>query len=331
MLPYRQKPLPSLACNISPARLLRCFAATMALFLLGILTAASGWALVAQTSMATPQQLVAALIDAVQADDDAALLNLLGPDSADLISSGDPVADRNDRSRFLQAYTEKNSLEQNDQGQVVFLVGSEDYPFPIPIIRQADGWLFDTQAGLEEILNRRIGRNELHTIEVIQAYTAAQREYAVRQRNQGVATFAQRLASTDGNRDGLYWDAGEGELESPLGPLLARASEEGYAAGLNEDSPDPFYGYYFKNLKSQGGHANGGAFDYVSDGKMVLGFALVAYPANYGASGIMTFIVNQEGVIYEKDLGETTGLLAAAMTSFDPDDSWSLSLESAGQ
>jgi hypothetical protein len=282
-----------------------------------------------QKSFASPQQAVAALVAAVQVDNDAELFVILGPGSEDLLSSGDKVADQNGRARFLKAYEEKNSLDQEDEGRAVLLVGVKDYPFPIPIVRQGDVWLFDTRAGREEILNRRIGRNELHTIEVMRAYTDAQREYACMKRNGGGPRFAQKFASSEGKKDGLYWKAREGEEESPLGPLIAGATKEGYAGGLDEDSPEPFHGYYFKILKGQGEHANGGAFEYVVDGKMVLGFAMVAYPAKYGSSGIMTFIVNQEGVIYEKNLGEDTATAAAAITTFDPYDTWRKSEEPA--
>jgi len=286
---------------------------------------------VGQKSFVSPQQTVAALVAAVQDNNDAELLAILGPGSEDLISSGDRVADQKGRARFLKAYEEKNSLEQEDKDRAVLLVGGKDYPFPIPIVQQGDAWLFDTQAGMEEILNRRIGRNELHTIEVMHAYTDAQREYACMKRKSGGPEFAEKFASSEGKKDGLYWEAGQGEEKSPFGPLIARATEEGYAGGLDEDPPEPFHGYYFKILKAQGEHADDGAFDYVADGKMVLGFALVAYPAKHGASGIMTFIVNQEGVIFEKDLGEDTAKAAAAMTTFDPDDTWKMYKERTDQ
>jgi hypothetical protein len=286
---------------------------------------------VGQKSFVSPQQAVAALVAAVQENNDAELLVILGPGSEDLISSGDRVADQKGRARFLKAYEEKNSLEQEDKDRAVLLVGGKDYPFPIPIVQQGDAWLFDTQAGMEEILNRRIGRNELHTIEVMHAYTDAQREYACMKRKSGGPEFAEKFASSEGKKDGLYWEAGQGEEKSPFGPLIARATEEGYAGGLDEDPPEPFHGYYFKILKAQGEHADDGAFDYVADGKMVLGFALVAYPAKHGASGIMTFIVNQEGVIFEKDLGEDTAKAAAAMTTFDPDDTWKMYKERTDQ
>jgi len=275
-----------------------------------------------QQSFASPLLAVSALAAAVQADDDSGLLAILGPDAEDLIFSGDQVADQNGRARFLEIYAEQSRLEQQEPGRAVLLIGSKDYPFPIPLVQQDETWRFDTAAGREEILNRRIGRNELHTIEVMHAYTAAQREYACMNRNGGRQEFAQKFASSEGQKDGLYWKTGENEAASPFGPLIARATEEGYRGGLDEDPPEPFHGYLFKILKAQGQHASGGAFDYVADGKMVLGFALVAYPAKYGASGIMTFIVNQEGAIYQKNLGEDTATVAAAMTAFDPEGTW---------
>ncbi|APG29125.1 hypothetical protein A7E78_11795 [Syntrophotalea acetylenivorans] len=270
----------------------------------------------------SPQQAVVSLVAAVQHDDDSVLLAILGPDAQDLITSGDPVADKNSRKRFLQVFAEKHRLDKDQAGKAVLIIGNKDYPFPIPLRQHGDVWVFDTSAGREEILNRRIGRNELHTIEVMRAYTAAQREYASNRHHKVNPTFAQKLTSSEGQRDGLYWPVAEGETESPFGLLIARATEEGYEDGLAENPPEPFHGYFFKILKAQGTHARGGAFNYVAGGRMVLGFAMVAYPAKYEASGIMTFIVNQEGVIYEKDLGEETADKALAMTDFDPDDSW---------
>jgi hypothetical protein len=318
--------------NADTYGILRLSPGALAIFIaLAVATAMAGEQ-EGQKGFASPQEAVATLVAAVKADNDAELQAVLGPGSEDLISSGDKVADQRGRARFLKAYEEKNSLEQKDEGRAVLIVGSNDYTFPIPIVRQGAAWLFDTQAGREEILNRRIGRNELHTIDVMHAYTDAQREYACMARDEGGnQEFAQKFASSEGKKDGLYWKAGEGEAESPFGPLIARATEEGYSGALGEGPPEPFYGYYFKILKAQGEHAKGGAFDYVADGKMVLGFALVGYPAKYGASGIMTFIVNQEGVIYEKDLGEDTAKAAAAMTTFDPDDTWKIYEEDTDQ
>ena len=313
--------------------MLRLFTGALAILTaLAVMAVLPAAAEVPQDSMtfASPFRAVAALVAAVQDNNNDELLAILGPGSEDIIFSGDPVADQHGREQFLQAYNEQHTLQQEEEGQAELLVGADDYPFPIPIVRQGSVWFFDTSAGIEEILNRRIGRNELHTIEVMQAYTAAQREYACLPHNGNGTEFAQKFASSEGKKDGLYWQADPGEPESPFGPLIAEATEEGYTGGLDENPPEPFHGYYLKILKAQGKHAIGGAFDYVVNGKMILGFGLVAYPAKYGASGIMTFIVNQEGVIYEKDLGEDTAAIAAAMAAFDPDDTWHKYEEAAG-
>ena len=198
-------------------------------------------------------------------------------------------------------------------------IGKDNWPLPIPIVKAGEIWVFDAEQGKQEILNRRIGRNELHVMDVLHAYTDAQHEYASRDCGGcGVVEFAQRLISTQGKRDGLYWEVKKGEKESPLGPLVARAAKEGYA----DADLSPFHGYYFKILKGQGKHARGGAYDYVVKGKMILGFALVAYPAEYGNSAVMVFIVNQEGIIYEKDLGKDTTRIAEGMKFFNPDKTW---------
>ena len=303
-------------------RMLRWFfgAAAMIVALAGCRTATQAPA--DQQGFASPQQAVATLVGAVQNDNDSALLKILGPDAQDLIASGDPVADQNSRTRFLEAFSEKHSLDKEEVNGAVLIIGNKDYPFPIPLRQHCDIWAFDTGAGREEILNRRIGRNELHTIEVMRAYTVAQREYASSKHSGDNPLFAQKLTSSEGKKDGLYWPVAEGEMESPFGPMIARATEEGYSGSLDEDPPEPFHGYYFKILKAQGRHAKGGAFNYAAGVRMVLGFAMVAYPAKYEASGIMTFIVNQEGVIFEKDLGEDTASQALGMTNFDPDSSW---------
>jgi len=277
---------------------------------------------VAQTTFVSPDKAVQALVADVRENNDAGLMAIFGPKSKDLISSGDRVADRNDRKRFLKAFSEKNFLERHDDNQMVLHIGKADYAFPIPIVRQNGRWVFDTRAGREEILNRRIGRNELRAIKVLRAYGDAQRDYASRlQQKEGTGQFAQRLISTKGTHDGLYWPTVKGEKESPFGPLIARAGEHGYSGKIVGKGAEPFNGYYFKILTAQGPHAVGGAFDYMANGKLILGFGLVAYPARYGSTGINTFIVNQEGVVYEKDLGEKTGK-AAAMTAFNPDNTW---------
>lgn len=276
-----------------------------------------------QKSFALPEEAVKAIVVAVKADDKKEMLAILGPGGKELISSGDEVADKAGRERFLKAYDEMNKLEKESDDKMVLHVGTDDWSLPIPIVKKNNTWVFDTKAGKEEILNRRIGRNELNVIEVLHAYVDAQREYANKDcKGGGVVEFAQKIISTEGKHDGLYWEAKEGEEMSPLGPLVAQAAREGYAKKDEGINLSPFHGYYYKILKGQGKHATGGAYDYVVKGKMILGFALVAYPAQYGNSGVMTFMVNQEGVIYEKNLGKNTEGIAKAMKKFDPDKTW---------
>lgn len=274
-------------------------------------------------TFASPEEAVKALVDGMKTGDKAALSALFGPDSGTLISSGDDVRDKAERERFLKNYEEKNALEKKGDDEAILQVGKDDWPFPIPVRKKGSAWFFDTKAGKEEILNRRIGRNELNTIEVLEAYVVAQREYAARDWDgDGVYPYAQKFGSTPGKKDGLYWKSAEGEEASPFGPLVARAAQEGYTRNAKTDTPAPLYGYYFKILKAQGKHAPGGAYDYVVKGNMILGFGLVAYPATYGSSGIMTFIVNQEGVVYQKDLGKGTAKTAGGMKRYDPDPTW---------
>ncbi|WP_298432011.1 DUF2950 domain-containing protein [Geobacter sp.] len=286
-------------------------------------TAMAASAKVRQKSFATPEEAVKGLVEAVKANNSRKLAAILGPGSGELISSGDPVEDRQGRERFVKHYEEKNRIERQGDARAVLVIGTADYPFPIPLVKKGRAWLFDTRAGRQEILNRRIGRNELQVMDVLHAYVDAQREYAAKDHDgNGVLEFAQRLNSTPGKHDGLYWEAREGEEESPFGPLAARADCQGYGPEFKSATPEPFHGYYFKVLTAQGKDAEGGAFDYVVNGRMVLGFAMVAYPAKYRASGVMTFIVNQNGVIYQKDLGRKTAQLATAMKLYDPDPSW---------
>ncbi len=276
-----------------------------------------------QSGFNSPAEAVHRLVKAVKSNDNKALKNILGPGSGKLISSGDPVTDQRDRDRFIQLYDEKNSLEQKSSGKVTLTLGKDDFVFPIPLVRKGSTWMFDTRAGRTEILNRRIGTNELAAIEVLKSYLEAQREYVRKDHDgNGVLEFARKLNSTPGTRDGLYWETKEGEEPSPFGPLVAKADCEGYGDQFRAETIKPFHGYYFKVLMKQGMNAEGGAFDYLANDRMVLGFALVAYPARYRASGVMTFIVNQGGVIFQKDLGKTTARIAEEMTQFDPDKSW---------
>jgi len=270
-----------------------------------------------QKSFASPEEAVNALVAAVKAVDKQELLAILGSGGMELISSGDEVADKAGREKFLNAYNEMNKLEKASANKIILHMGKDDWSLPIPVVEKSKKWLFDTKAAKEEILNRRIGRNELNVMEVLHAYIDAQCEYASKDRNgDGVAQFAPKIISTEGKHDGLYWEAQEGEEMSPLGPFFAQASNEGYT------NLSPFHGYYYKILRGQGKYATGAAYDYVVKGKMILGYALVAYPAQYSNSGIMTFIVNQEGVIYEKNLGKNTVNIAKAMKKFNPDKTW---------
>jgi hypothetical protein len=276
-----------------------------------------------QKSFKSPEEAVKSLIDAVKANDTKELSAIFGPEEKELISSGDDVADKARRERFVKAYEEVNKLVSETDKKVTLVVGKEEWPFPIPIVKVGETWRFDTKAGKEELLNRRIGRNELNTIQICLAYVDAQREYALKDWDgDGLLEYAQKFLSTPGKKDGLYWQVKEGEEQSPLGLLVARAVKVGYSPGKSGEKPRPYYGYYYKILKAQGRNASGGAYDYVVKGQMIGGFALVAYPAQYGASGVMTFIVNHDGVVYEKDLGKETEKIASAMTKFDPDKTW---------
>ena len=276
-----------------------------------------------QKGFASPEDAVKALVDALKSNDTKALSALFGPDSRDLVFSGDPVADKSRRERFVVRFEEKNRLEEVSADKVVLHVGSEDWPFPIPVVKRGNAWRFDAKEGREEILARRIGGNELNVIQVCLAYVDAQREYASKDRNgDGFLEYAQKFASTPGKHDGLFWKAKEGEEESPLGPLAAQAVREGYSGKKSGDKPIPYKGYYYKILKGQGKDAPGGAYSYVANGKMIGGFAMVAYPATYGSSGIMTFIVNHDGIVYQKDLGVKTEGIVAKMTLFNPDKTW---------
>lgn len=275
---------------------------------------------VRQKRFQTADEAVEALVAAARADDLVSMEAILGPGSKELISSGDSVADNAGRDKFVASYEKKRSLETRTAGTMILRIGADDWPLPIPIVKKGKSWVFDLVKGKQEILNRRIGRNELQAIDVVNAFVDAQHEYATKDCfGSGKVEFAQRFSSTPGTRDGLYWEAKEGEQQSPLGPLIARAAQEGYST---DGILSPFHGYYFKILNGQGKHARGGVYNYMVKDKMILGFALVAYPAVYGNSGVMTFVVNQEGIIYEKNLGKNTRQIAEGMTVYNPDKSW---------
>jgi hypothetical protein len=275
-----------------------------------------------QKQYPSPEAAVDALVAAAKSDDAKALADVLGPDSSEVLSSGDPVADQNARTRFLESYEKKHGLDSSQEGKVVLTTGDDAWPFPIPIVKDEGGWYFDTPAGGEEIIARRIGKNELSAIQVCRAYVDAQREYyAKNPEKSDLPHYAQKVASSPGKRDGLYWDTKEGEEESPIGPLMASARSEGYEQA-GKGRGEPYHGYYYRVLTSQGTHAKGGAYDYMVRGKLFGGFGLLAYPAEYGNSGVMTFMVNHDGVVFQKDLGPDTEKKVEAIKSFDPDSTW---------
>jgi Protein of unknown function (DUF2950) len=275
----------------------------------------------AQQIFPSPAAAAKALVGAARIDDMATLSSILGGDAKEILSSGDPVADNNARDNFVAKYDQMQRLAYDDRGRVILYLGADNWPFPIPLVKSGDGWKFDTEAGKRELLFRRIGRNELFTIDVLADLADAQEEYASEIRDGGsVKQFAQKIQSAPGKHDGLYWKVSAGEEESPIGPLIADATEEGYETGAA--APIPFHGYYYRILSGQGKNAPGGAKDYMVDGKMTQGFAFLAYPATYRASGVMTFMINQDGVIVQKDLGTDTAKLANQITEYNPDESW---------
>jgi len=270
----------------------------------------------------TAAAAVGALVAADKADDMKALSSILGPDSDQILSSGDPVADKNARDEFVRRYDEMHRLAYDDQGRAILYIGAGNWPVPIPLVKNNGGWVFDTAAGKDELLFRRIGRNELFTIRVLEDLADAQSEYASSAHDGGSeGEFAQKILSDTGRQNGLYWETAGGQPESPIGPLVAKATAAGYKRDSG-DNPIPFHGYYYKILTGQGRNAPGGAKKYLVDGKMTNGFAFLAYPAEYRASGVMTFMIEQDGVIVQKDLGPDTAKLASGMTEYNPDKTW---------
>ena len=301
----------------------------MAAFL-GMIAVAFAWSMPAfgappQMLFPSPEDAVNSLIKAIQAKDNATLNRIFGPSGTEL-RSGDEVQDNSELAELSRHLSEKTGLVKENERKLILHVGKEDWPFPIPIVKIDDQWFFDTEAGREEILNRRIGENELTAILVCKSYVHAQREYVLKDWDgDGVMTYAQKLRSDPGKRNGLYWRAAKGEAVSPLGELVAKARMEGYRkskAAFKEEKPEPFHGYYFKILTRQGSSAPGGKYSYVINGNMVGGFALVAFPSHWGKSGIMAFIVNQQGKIYQKNLGPNTLKIAREMLSFRPNETW---------
>ena len=293
----------------------KIFAFTTAMLLCAAASVAS-----AQQAFKTPDEAASALASAAKTGDRKAIVTVLGPDGEDIVSSGDKVADAATREKFIAAYDAKHQIAMDGDNKATVVIGQEDFPLPIPLVRKDGMWQFDTAAGREEILARRIGKNELDAIQASLAYVDAQNEYAEKDRTgAGAKTYAQRIISQPGKKDGLYWPTSQGEDASPLGELVAQATAQGYRAGGGRA---PFHGYYFKILTKQGAAAPGGELEYIVRGKMIGGFALVAYPAEYGNSGVMTFIVNHAGTVFQKDLGPDTAKLAERMSAFNPDKTW---------
>jgi hypothetical protein len=277
----------------------------------------------AQKTFATPEDAVKALADAVKAGSLDGVLAIFGPEGKELIDSSEPAIARENQQVFAVAFREQWHLEDAAADRKTLVIGNEDWPFPVPIVKVGNAWRFDTAAGKEEVLARRIGRNELAAIDTVRAYVTAQRRYA-EQGHDGkpAGLHAAKFQSDPGKQNGLYWPAARGEKRSPLGDLVAQAASEGRQVGATAGQPSPFHGYYFRILTAQGSAAPGGAKSYVVKGEMSGGFALVAWPAQYDATGIMTFIVNQDGVVREKDLGPGTDATARKMTAYNPDSSW---------
>jgi hypothetical protein len=280
-----------------------------------------------QRSFASADEAVTALVAAVQSGDRNELLAVFGPGSEGVIGSGDSIADAKDRARFLAMYQAKHSLVPDGDTKSILQIGENDWPLPVPVVRRGNRWYLDGAAGAEELAFRRVGRNELGAIAVCRGYVRAQRDYSAVGRDGGPAgIFAVKVLSDPGSHNGLYWPTAEEEAPSPIGPWIAEAAAEGYRAGAGRSAP--YHGYYYRMLFKQGEHAAGGAADYFMGGQLVGGFALVAWPAHYGISGVQTFLVNQEGVVYQKDLGEDTAATADQIDAYDPDSSWTAVVES---
>jgi len=276
-----------------------------------------------EKTFASPGAAVLALYNAAKNHDDQAAAAIFGSNSNDILHTGDAVADKNMATEFVTRYDKMHRVVLEQDGNATLYIGAENWPFPIPMVKNSSGaWYFDTEAGKKEILYRRVGRNENDAIDILHSLVDAQMDYASTPHDGGAAgQYALKFISDDGKQNGLYWKTTDSEDPSPIGPLLVSAAGEGYA--MKQGQPAPYHGYYYRMLTKQGAAAKGGAKDYVVNGQMTKGFAFVAYPAEYRNSGVMTFIVNQDGLVYEKDLGADTAKLAAAMTEYNPDKSWS--------
>jgi hypothetical protein len=271
-----------------------------------------------QKTFSSAEEASKALVTAAQDNDTSAMIEILGPDAKQIISSGDETEDAQNRAEFVERFQEMHRFVREPDGTTTLYAGSENWPMPIPLVNKGKSWYFDAASGKREILYRRVGRNEISTIRVCQELVAAEKEYSSTHQNE----YAQRFFSDDGQQNGLYWKVPDGQKESPIGPLVASAVAEGYA-GTHDGSPStPYRGYFYRVLDRQGAKATGGAKSYVVDGKMTGGFAFIAYPAEYRSSGVMTFVVGMDGVVYRKDLGASTATLAKAMKSYNPDSTW---------
>lgn len=290
--------------------------------LLGLLAGCSTGAGGGHAGFDTPEAAVTALVAALRANDRTTLAKLLGPGSEPIVSSGDAVQDAADRARFVAAFERQHTLVDADGGSRTLVVGESGWPLPVPLVRVDGKWRFDGAAGVGELAARRIGANELSAIEVARAYVLAQQDYASQGRDGDPAgIYALKLVSDPGMQNGLYWETAPGETPSPAGPFVAAAAAEGYLAATG-GARTAFHGYYYRMLYSQGPNANGGARDYFVDGLLTGGFALVAWPAEYGRSGVQTFIVNQDGVVFQKDFGPETARTVEGIRSFDPGADW---------
>ena len=279
-----------------------------------------------QKTFSLPEEASNAFLAAAQSNDETALLEILGPDAMQIVSSGDPTEDAEGRAEFARKYEEMHRFLKEPDGSVTLYIGAENWPMPIPLVMKGNLWFFDTEAGKREILFRRIGRNEYSAIRICRELVAAQEEYHGMRHN----VYAKQIFSDEGQHNGLYWKVSEGEPQSPIGPLVASAVAEGYVKGKGL-APTPYQGYFFHMLARQGKDVPGGAKSYIVNGKMTEGFAFVAYPAEYRSSGVMTFIVNQDGVVYQKDLGKKTEALGKSMHEYNPDSSWSKATEEPTQ
>ena len=276
-------------------------------------------------AFASPEDGFGALALAIAAHDEARLLRILGAAGRELVLSGDRVADRAARDAFTTEYQQRQSIERMPSNRAMLLLGAEAWPLPILMVEREGAWRFDARAGAQELIDRRVGRNELNAIASLRAIVAAQFEFAASAGRQGPwRAYARRFFSTPGQRDGLYWASAEGEAESPLGPLAAQAAQGGERSRLRDGTPRAFHGYFFRMLEAQGASAPGGARDYLLDGRLIGGFAVLAWPARYGASGIQSFIVSHSGVVYQTDLGPRTEERVGRITGFDPDEEWSV-------